>query len=128
MSAMVRNSLALGIVLALFGGGQASAQTTYGIIEGSITDATGGALSGVTVTVTQPNTGFVRTVVTDERGLYRVLNLNPTEYDVAVELKGFATVTRRAVKIDVGQAVALNLPMDVDKLDVHRKIEGDGLP
>jgi hypothetical protein len=73
----------------------ASTQTTYGLIEGSITDATGGALSGATVTVTQPQTGFVRTTVTNERGLYRALNLNPAEYDVTVELRGFAKTTRR---------------------------------
>ena len=37
----------------------AAAQTTYGLIEGRITDATGGALPGALVTVSQPNTGFV---------------------------------------------------------------------
>ena len=97
--------------LLLLVSGTASTQTTYGLIEGSITDATGGALHGATVTVTQPTTGFVRTIVTNELGLYRALNLHPAEYDVTVELSGFATVTRRSVKIDIGQAVALNFVM-----------------
>src|ERR1700741_4481057 len=87
----------------------ASAQTTYGLIEGRITDATGGALPGAAITVTQPTTGFVRTVATNNLGLYRVLNLRPAEYDVTVELSGFAKATRRSVRIDVGQAVVLNL-------------------
>jgi hypothetical protein len=69
-----------------------------------ITDATGGALPGATVTITQPTTGSVRTVVTNELGLYRVLNLNPAEYDVTVELNEFAKVACGSVKIDVGQA------------------------
>ncbi len=98
--------------------GTASAQTTYGLIEGRITDATGGALPGATITVTQPTTGFVRTVVSNELGLYRVLNLHPAEYDVTVELSGFATVTCGSVKIDVGQAVALNVGMEVASLAV----------
>ena len=98
--------------------GTASAQTTYGLIEGRITDATGGALPGATITVTQPLTGFVRTVVTNELGLYRVLYLSPAEYDVTVERSGFAKMTSALVKIDVGQAVALNLAMEVGKVAV----------
>jgi hypothetical protein len=44
--------------------------------------------------------------------------LNPAEYDVTVELSGFAKETRQSVTVDVGQAVAVNLAMDVDRLDV----------
>jgi outer membrane receptor protein involved in Fe transport len=98
--------------------GTASTQTTYGLIEGRITDATGGALPGATITAAQPTTGFFRTVVTNELGLYRVLNLHPAEYDVTVEMTGFAKVTYESVKIDVGQAVALNIGMEVAKVDV----------
>ena len=47
-----------------------------------------------------------------------MLNLNPAEYDVTVELSGFATVTRGSVKIDVGQAVALNVGMEVANVAV----------
>ena len=110
----------IGALLLLLCGlcGTASTQTTYGLIEGRITDATGGALPGATITVTQPTTGFVRTVVTNELGLYRVLNLNPAEYDVTVEMTGFAKVTYGSVKIDVGQAVALNVGMEVAKVAV----------
>jgi hypothetical protein len=94
--------------------GAASGQTTYGLIEGSVTDAT--------VTVTEPKTGFVRTVVTNELGLYRALNLHQAEFDVTVELRGFATATRRAVKIDVGQAVALNVALEVDRVAVLLRV------
>jgi outer membrane receptor protein involved in Fe transport len=98
--------------------GTASTQTTYGLVEGRITDATGAALPGAIVTVTQSTTGLVRTVVTDELGLYRVLNLHPAEYDVTVERSGFAKVTYESVKIDVGQAVALNVGMEVGNMAV----------
>ena len=108
------------VLLLLLGGlcDTSSAQTTFGLIEGRITDATGGALPGATITVAQPTTGFVRAVVTNELGLYRVLNLNPAEYDVTVELSGFAKVTSGAVKVDVGQAVALNVGMEVARVAV----------
>src|ERR1700752_3209548 len=77
----------------------AFAQTTYGVIEGRITDAIGAALPGATITVAQPATGSIRTVVTNELGLYRVLNVGPGEYDVTVELGGFAKETRRSVRV-----------------------------
>src|SRR5262245_47337167 len=70
-----------GAALLLFCG-TAFAQTTYGLIEGRISDATGAAVSGATVTVTQPTTGVVRTAVSNELGLYRVLNLHPADYEV----------------------------------------------
>jgi hypothetical protein len=107
------NPSMIGALLFLLCGfrGTAFSQTTYGLIEGRITDATGAALPGATVTVTQPTTGLVRSVVTNELGLYRVLNLKPAEYDMTVERSGFAKVASGSVKIDVGQAVALNLRM-----------------
>ena len=98
--------------------GTLSAQTTYGLIEGRITDATGAALSEATVTVTQPTTGFARTVVSNELGLYRVLNLHPAEYELIVERSGFAMVTYELIKIDVGQRVALNVRMEVGNVGV----------
>jgi hypothetical protein len=94
----------------------AFAQTTYGLIEGRITDATGAALPGATVTVNQPTTGFVRTVVSNELGLYRALNLNPSDYDVTFERSGFAKTTRRSVTVDVGEAVVLDVAMEVGRL------------
>lgn len=93
--------------------GTAAAQTTYGIIQGRVTDHSGGTLPGATITITQPTTGFVRTVVTNELGLYRALNLSPSEYDVTVELSGFAKVLRGSVRVDVGQSVVLNVGMEV---------------
>jgi carboxypeptidase family protein len=112
----LRVSISGAVLMVLCGTG--SAQTTYGLIDGRITDATGGALPGAMITVAQSTTGFARRAVTNELGLYRVLSLAPAEYDVTVELTGFATVTYSAVKIDVGQAVALNVVMAVAGVDV----------
>src|SRR5215470_8684163 len=91
----------------------AFAQTTYGLIEGRITDPTGAVLPRAAVTVRQSTTGFVRTVAANELGLYRVLNLSPGEYEVTVEIDGFAKATRGRVRIEVGQAVVLDVAMEV---------------
>ena len=125
MTALVcRNAFAAFLVGLLLCGrcNAASAQTTYGLIEGRITDSTGGALPGAIVTVSQPNTGFVRVVVSNGLGLYRVLNLHPAEYHVMVDRSGFAKVTYESVKIDVGQAVALDVAMDVGQMAIAMQV------
>jgi hypothetical protein len=111
-----RLGVAMRAAALLFLCGTASAQTTYGFIEGRIIDTTGAALPGATVTVTQPTTGFVRTVLSNELGLYRALNLSPADYDVTFERSGFATATRRSVRIDVGAAVVLDVIMELGGL------------
>lgn len=113
-------SVSVGALIVLCGA--ASAQTTYGLIEGRITDATGGSLPGTTITVTQPATGFVRTVVSNELGLYRLLYLSPAEYDLTFERNGFANVTRGRVTVGVGHTVTLNVGMGVAEVAVVMKV------
>ena len=55
----------------------AQSNASYGEIKGTVTDASGGLVSGGTVTVTNSNRGFSRTAITDERGEYRILLLPP---------------------------------------------------
>ena len=62
-------SLALAVAL----GSSAEAQQQTGAITGRATDTSGGALPGVTVSITSPNMiGGARTAVTDEQGVYRL--------------------------------------------------------
>src|SRR3972149_7837732 len=57
--------------------GLASAQITRATISGTVRDSSGAVLPGATVTVTNPETNMVRTVVTDVLGYYRVPALEP---------------------------------------------------
>jgi hypothetical protein len=84
-----------------------------GSISGRILDAGGLVLPGVTVTVTEQNTGFTREVVTAENGAYLVPNLDPGTYTVAAELSGFAGAKRTDVTLTAGAAITLELAMQV---------------
>lgn len=64
-----------------------------GSISGRILDAGGLVLPGATVTITEQNTGFTRTVVAAENGAYLAPNLDPGVYTVAVELSGFGSIS-----------------------------------
>src|SRR5262245_53223663 len=81
----------------------AAAQDSRGSIVGTATDASGGVLPGVSVTITNTATGVSQEVVTDERGAYRAFYLNPGAYSVTAELQGFKKIARRDNPVRVGE-------------------------
>ncbi|MBI3047716.1 MAG: TonB-dependent receptor [Acidobacteria bacterium] len=76
---------------------------------GSITDATGGVLPGVTITAVHEASGNTFTTVTDERGEFR-LPVRVGAYRITAELPGFTTVNR-SLQILIGQVVELTAQM-----------------
>ncbi|MPY88845.1 MAG: hypothetical protein GEU99_13065 [Luteitalea sp.] len=78
-------------LLALPAAGFAQSQAANGSIEGTIVDASGAALPGVTVTVTGVETGATRAVVTNRDGVYRAPLLPLGRYGLVAELAGFKT-------------------------------------
>jgi Carboxypeptidase regulatory-like domain len=110
---MLRAFLAVGVVLVLALPAAGQSQAVNGAIEGTILDTSGGVLPGVTVTVTNVETGASRTVVTNERGLFRAPLLPLGTYRVAAELAGFKTIERGGITLAAGQTAVINMTMDV---------------
>src|SRR5688572_4465582 len=81
-------------------------------ITGTVTDATGGVLPGVTVTAVHEATGNTFVGVTDERGIFRI-PARVGGYRLTAELSGFTSVTRSGVNLLVGQTAAVNMQMTV---------------
>ncbi len=103
--------------LAFYGGGPAAAQLTRGIISGVVSDTGGGVLPGVTVTITNQDTGVVRATTTNDSGVYRAPALEPGAYAVRVELQGFRTFETRDIRVASGQEVTLNASLAVGGLE-----------
>src|SRR3989475_11181097 len=80
------------------------AQTPSGEISGTVADASGLPVPGVTITLTNPATNVVRVVQTNESGLYVISAIPPGTYDLKAELSGFRTVERRNIPVQVGSA------------------------
>lgn len=95
------------VVLVLFAAA-AAAQVTTGAIIGTVTDDTGAALPGVTVTISSPALQGTRTTVTDESGAYRFHGLPPGEYKVRAELSGMAVV-ERTVQAGLGSSARTDI-------------------
>ena len=79
-------------------------------ITGTITDATGAVLPGVTIVAVHEATGNQFEGVTDGRGVYRI-PVRVGTYRIAAALSGFTRVERMGVQLLVGQAVTLNIQM-----------------
>jgi hypothetical protein len=105
---MKRIAILLAFLLAL-GASTATAQSLTGTIEGRVTDEQGGVLPGVTVTLIGRQGS--QTTVTDDRGEYRFVGLNPGNYEVKAELSGF--VPRGAAGLDVGVGRTLSVPLSL---------------
>ncbi len=86
-------------------------QTFYGSIVGTVTDASGSVMSGATVTVSSPNSGFQRTTTTGTDGNYSFLSLVPGTYSITVEQSGFKKYVRNSILIEVEAAVRANVTM-----------------
>ncbi len=92
------------LVLALLWS-QSVAQGTAGRILGTVTDQSGAAVAGATVVITDTQRGTSRTLTTDSAGAYVAPDLIPGTYKVRTEAKGFRTVERPAVKVEVAADV-----------------------
>ena len=91
--------------VSLFGQGSA------GSISGTITDQTGGALGGATVTVSDVDRGINRTLTTDASGAYSAPNLTPGNYKVRAEFKGFKAVERQNIQLEVNRELRVDLTL-----------------
>jgi hypothetical protein len=88
-------------------------QAINGTIEGTVKDAQGGVLPGVTVTVTNLDTGAVRVVVTNVDGLFRAPLLPLGRYRVAFEMSNFSKHERGPLNLTAGAIIVLNETMTV---------------
>jgi hypothetical protein len=76
-------------------------QSTAGRVLGTITDQSGASLAGATVVVTDTQRGTSRSLTTDATGDYSVPDLIPGTYKIHVEAKGFKSVERPSVTVEV---------------------------
>ena len=85
-----------------------------GAIAGVVRDTSGAVMPGVTVEAASPALiEKVRSVVTDERGLYRIVDLRPGSYSVVFTLPGFSTFKREGIELTTSFTATVNAEMSV---------------
>jgi len=100
-------------LLLAFMAAPALTQSTNATISGTIQDATGGLIPGVTLTATNTGTGVVTTVLSNESGAYSLPSLLPGLYKLSAELSGFQSQSYTDVRLGNGAQVRLNFTLKV---------------
>jgi hypothetical protein len=91
-----------------------SAQSIYASLTGNVTDMSTGVISGVTITITNPDTGLRRTTTTDNLGNYLVSQLPVgSNYQISAEMEGFQSQVQDGLVLQVGQRVRVDFRMTV---------------
>jgi hypothetical protein len=111
MRSTLKSIRLLALCLIIIIGVWADAQTVTGRILGTVVDQTGAAIRGATVTLLDTQRGTARVLTTDESGAYVAPNLLPGIYKVRAEAKGFKTVERPDIQVEVAQDLTINLSM-----------------
>ena len=122
---MVRSVVALFAFVVLALPTSLAAQTGLGGLRGYVRDSQGGALPGVTVTATAPESIRPTVGVTNEEGYYRLINLPPGTYKVTAELTGFAPFTREGILIRAGATFQVDVAMSLGALQETITVAGD---
>jgi hypothetical protein len=112
MKKLVLVTLALCVGLPVF----TFAQTINATLGGTVSDASGALIPGVTISATNVATGIVTTVVTNEAGAYNFASIQSGTYKVTAELPGFQTSTYNNVTLGVSQQVRINFTLQVGGL------------
>jgi hypothetical protein len=87
----------------------AFSQGSFGRILGTVSDQSGGVVTGATVSVIDTERGVTRTLTTDDAGAYNAPNLTAGNYTVRAEAKGFKRIERQGVALEVGHEVRIDL-------------------
>ena len=88
----------------------ALAQSNYAMLGGTVVDPQQHVVVGATVQLTSVGTHAVRRVISNEQGMFQITGLQPGDYELNVEAKGFASVSQ-PLRLEVGQQLALDVSL-----------------
>src|ERR1700760_1918928 len=88
-------------------------QGITGSITGTVTDSSGAAIAGATVTILQVGTNATRVVTTSDVGSYTVTQLAPGSYDVKVDKNGFDSSRQSNITLVIDQVAKIDVRLNV---------------
>jgi carboxypeptidase family protein len=103
----------------------ALAQVSSASLVGKVEDASGAAVPEAAVTVTNQETGVIRTATGDATGNYRILSLPVGLYQVKAEKAGFKAAVQTGINLVVGQQGVVNLKLEVGEVQQQVTVTGE---
>jgi len=104
----------------------AQGETTSAIV-GQVSDASGAAVPGATVTVHNTETGLQRIATTDDSGRFNFTQLKPGAYTVRVEAPGFDPQQDDAVTAGLGQKQTVDFVLKVAQARESIEVSGEAV-
>ncbi|MFZ3214697.1 MAG: TonB-dependent receptor [Candidatus Acidiferrales bacterium] len=104
------------------------AQTFRGTIQGTVTDSSGAALVGATVTIHNVGTGIDRITQTNNDGSYLVPELQVGTYNVTVAMSGFQQSLTTGVVVDVASQKRVDVALKPGQVNSQIVVSGEDLP
>jgi hypothetical protein len=99
--------------------------TSTGTIAGTVKDASGGVLPGVTVEASSPALiEKTRTTITDDKGEYKIIELRPGAYSVTFTLTGFNTFKRDGLELAPNFTATINAALAVGSIQETVTVSG----
>src|SRR5262249_41583048 len=90
-----------------------AAQTSYGSVVGTVTDASSSNIPGAAVALINLGTAERRSAETDSSGGYQFVNLVPGNYRLEIEKSGFKHLTRDSIRVETQNVVRIDAIMEV---------------
>ena len=100
------------------------AQVLYGSLVGNVTDATGTAVPGAAVVLTNRATALVRRATSDHRGEYTFNVLQMGDYDATVSATGFADASRTGIAIAVNTVRRFDVQLSLSTVEQSLEVSG----
>src|SRR6476660_2818105 len=113
--------LAFGLLLPALAGAQTGAASLTGIV----TDETGAAVPGATVTATNQATNVEYTAVSNDAGSYTVTSLPVGAYIVKAELSRFKTAATKPIAMEAKQVVRLDFKLELGAVEETVEVKSD---
>ena len=110
-------AVVLGALASLVPAPAALAQDFRGSVQGVVTDSQGGAMPGVSVTVTNLNTNVAANLTTDGKGQYRAQYLISGTYSVQMQLQGFKSVVRKPLEVRIGDVLTVDAVLETGAIE-----------
>ncbi len=130
MKKRMRTALALAFIAcaAMLMSPAARAQSVYGSIFGTVTDSTGAAIPGATITVKDVSKGTIVTATSNATGDYSVPHLIPDVYNLTVTAKGFKAFTATGIQVLADTAPRIDPTMEIGAADTTVTVNAEQQP
>jgi hypothetical protein len=119
----------LGCILfvATLSAGVAFAQSTLGILLGTVTDPSGAVIANATVKITNNDEGTSRTLTTDASGNYEAVDVKAGHYTVEASNNGFETTRVDGLELGARQTLRVDVKLTVGQFTQHVEVKGESV-